>query len=73
MDTQEEAEADVNTMISEERAATRRSRDCLWVSVRPSVAVSVRSGVDSVEVCVNQLRAASFTYFYFGEVLGERA
>ena len=32
-------------------------------SVRPSVAVSVRSGVDSVEVCVNQLRAASFTYF----------
>ena len=38
----------------------RRSRDCLWVSVR--------SGVDSLEVCVtSQLRAASF--IYFGEVL----
>ena len=37
-----------------------RSRDCLWVSVR--------SGVDLLEVCVtSQLRAASFTYF--GEVL----
>ena len=35
--------------------------------VRPSVAMSVLSGVDSVEVCVNQRRAASFTYF--GEVL----
>ena len=43
----------------------RRSRDCLWVSVRRGVRPSVTVWL---EVCVtNQLRAASFTYF--GEVL----